>query len=202
MRAARSRASGPGRPTACPRAGRRAGGAPGRGRSALEHLLAALRVAVAEGCRGAGSRRRKPAEEPTALGHQRDAEVDAIRRLDVVDAMAVEPDLAARGRQQPGDGLEQRGLAGAVARRPGRPSRRRAPRSTRPGARPRPCRRPRARRAPRASRRPPSLSGSSAGSRVCRHDVGRGQGAPPGGTPPVDGVPDARPQVRLSEKPS
>src|SRR6266481_704506 len=61
----------------------------------LEHLLAALRVAVAEGAEAQVLGHREAAEEAPALGDERDAEVDAVRGLDVVDATVVEPDLPA-----------------------------------------------------------------------------------------------------------
>ena len=56
----------------------------------------------------------RPREEAPALGDERDAEVDPVRGLDVVDAAAVEPDLPAPRSEQARDGLEQRGLARAV----------------------------------------------------------------------------------------
>jgi len=81
---------------------------------ALQHLLAALRVAVAEGAETQVLGHREPAEEAPALRDQRDAEADAVRRFHVVDAAAVEPDLSPAGREQARDGLEQGGLARAV----------------------------------------------------------------------------------------
>src|SRR5207247_6275566 len=72
---------------------------------ALEHLVAALWIAVAEGTKTQVLGDREPAEQPTALGHERNAQIHAVRRLDVVDAAALEPDLATPGCQQSGDGL-------------------------------------------------------------------------------------------------
>src|SRR5712664_1485125 len=48
---------------------------------ALEHLLAALRVAVAEGAEAQVLGHREAAEETPALGDERDAEVDPVRGL-------------------------------------------------------------------------------------------------------------------------
>src|SRR5258707_952890 len=66
----------------------------------LEHLLAALRVAVAEGAEAQVLGHREAAEEAPALGDERDAEVDPVRGLDVVDAAAVEPDPPAHPGEQ------------------------------------------------------------------------------------------------------
>src|SRR5262249_10901636 len=81
---------------------------------ALDHLVAPLLIPIPVGAEPKVLADAEPAEQPPTLGHERDAERDAIRRLHVVDAPAVEPDLTTERREQSGDGLEERGLAGAV----------------------------------------------------------------------------------------
>src|SRR5258705_8900967 len=80
----------------------------------LEHLLAALRVAVAEGAEAQVLGHREAAEETPALGDEREAEGDPVRGLDVVDAAAGGPELPAPRSEQAREGPGQRGLARAV----------------------------------------------------------------------------------------
>src|SRR5262249_60195405 len=61
----------------------------------LEHLLSALRVAVAEGAEAEVLRHGEPAEEPPTFRHEGDAQIDAVGRLHPVDTLSIEPDLAA-----------------------------------------------------------------------------------------------------------
>src|SRR5262249_16012267 len=81
---------------------------------ALEPLLSLFRIAVSECAEPQVLSDGETAEQPPALGHQRDAEPYSVRRLDLVDAPAVEPDLPARRSEEPGDRLEQCGLASAI----------------------------------------------------------------------------------------
>src|SRR4030095_9786519 len=53
-------------------------------------------------------------EELATLRDMGDATGDDARGREPVEALAVERDAAAAERQEPGDGLERRGLAGAV----------------------------------------------------------------------------------------
>src|SRR4029077_4101377 len=58
---------------------------------------------------------REPGEDPAILRHEADAETaDAVGGR-AVDPHSVESDLAAAGADPAGDGLEQRGLADAIA---------------------------------------------------------------------------------------
>ncbi len=53
-------------------------------------------------------------KQPPALGHQRDAEAHDLGRAERADRLAAEINAPGLARQQPGDGLEIGGLAGAV----------------------------------------------------------------------------------------
>ena len=68
---------------------------------ALEHLLAPLRVAVAERAEPQIVGDGEAAEEPATLGHERDAEVDAVGRLDRVDALPSNQISPLRGVRSP-----------------------------------------------------------------------------------------------------
>src|SRR5262249_4921708 len=81
---------------------------------ALDHLLAPLRIAVPVRSEPEVVDDGEPAEQSPSFGHEGDSEADAIGCRDTVDALAVEPDLAADRREEPSDRLEERRLAGAV----------------------------------------------------------------------------------------
>ena len=69
------------------------------------------------------------AEDPPSLGHEREAGAHERGRLGAGDVVAVQAHRARRRAQQPGDGVQQRRLAGAV-----RPDERRRARPRRRGA--------------------------------------------------------------------
>ncbi len=53
-------------------------------------------------------------EDPAALGHVGDAQAHALVRGQLSDRLAVEAHLVVVGAEQPADGAQQSGLAGAV----------------------------------------------------------------------------------------
>ena len=82
--------------------------------NALEHLAPVAGIAVAEAAQGEVLGHAQAAEQAAALGHERHAQLDAVGGVHRADRLAVEGHLAGLRLHQPGDGLEQRRLAGAV----------------------------------------------------------------------------------------
>ena len=82
-------------------------------------LLQPARVAPREGAQVEVLPHRQGAEDAPPLGHLGDAEPHQLVRLDGVDRLPLEVDLAAAGAQQAADGLEGGRLAGAVGAQDG-----------------------------------------------------------------------------------